>query len=357
MRQRKRTAIGIAVAMLALYLLLFPRGTGEGLQITVRWAAPINAADAATQDAEVVGRGTPLAFRLADRFGYLSREEGELLLLQEAVYDVALDDGRFSNYSKVSQTVVVQDPRGVIVGSIDTEGYPLFFGNRTLVLHPDGSTISEWRSDGALMWRYSMPAVYSAIDAAADVTLVGAIDGRMVAVDRSGRELLRYRSRSGRLPVVAAVALSSDAESAAAMLDIDPQRIVLFRRDGDGYAATAELELAQSLRRPPQLRFVSADRLLIWEQPDSLGVVGIDTQTRYTMPLAGRLAHLADIPALDLLAVVTTDSNELMLLQLPHGSAVIRLPLAEGALFLRADDQTVLLGVDDVVVSYRLESG
>ena len=359
MRHRKRTFGVLLLVLLAVYLLGFPRGTGQELQLLPQWVSDVSRVAAAGDNAQAMGpqqRADARAFRLGDRFGYLDRD-GTLLLSEAVLYDVTLTDNRFANYSEVSQTVVVQDPGGSIIGTIDAEGYPLFLGELSVLLHPDGVTVSQWRSDGVRLWRYSVAAAFSAIDAAADVTLIGAIDGRLTALDQSGGELLQYRSRSGRLPVVTAVALSSDAELAAAVLDIDPQRVVLFERSEAGYELSAELELPDSLRRPLLLQFAFSDRTLLWEERDGLGGLRIGGRGRFALPTDGAVSGLADIPELELLAVTMRDENAMVLLQPPHSRPIIRLPLPDGDTFVRVDGRNLLLGVRGRMASYRLERG
>lgn len=353
MRHPKRTSGVLLLVLLAVYLLGFPRATGQELQLLPQWVSDVsnNAPEAGPQQ-----RDSARAFRLGDRFGYLDRD-GTLLLSEAVLYDVTLTDRRFANYSEVSQTAVVQDPAGSIIGTIDAEGYPLFLGELSLMLHPDGVTVSQWRSDGARLWRYSVPAAFSAIDAAADVTLIGAIDGRLTALDQSGGELLQYRSRSGRLPVVTAAALSSDAALAAAVLDIDPQRVALFERSETGYELSTELELPDSLRRPLLLQFAFSDSTLLWEERDGLGGLRIGSRRRFALPLNGAVSGLADIPELELLAITTRDQDALVLLHLPYSRPVIRLPLPDSETFVRVDGQDLLLGVQGRVASYRLERG
>ncbi|TVR32262.1 MAG: hypothetical protein EA404_08305 [Spirochaetaceae bacterium] len=361
MRQSKPKRISgvLLLVLLAVYLLGFPRGTGQELQLLPQWVSDVSPAAPAGNNAQGAGRqqsGSARAFRLGDRFGYLDRD-GTLLLSEAVLYDVTLTDNRFANYSEVSQTVVIQDPAGSIIGTIDAEGYPLFLGELSVLLHPDGVTVSQWRSDGARLWRYSVPAAFSAIDAAADVTLIGAIDGRLIALDQSGGELLQYRSRSGRLPVVAAAALSSDAALAAAVLDIDPQRVALFERSETGYELSTELELPDSLRRPLLLQFAFSDRTLLWEQRDGLGGLRIGSRRRFELPLDGAVSGFADIPEMQLLAVITRDEDAMLLLQPPYSRPIIRLPLPHGDTFVRVDGRNLLLGVQDRVASYRLERG
>ncbi len=406
--------------LLAIYLLLFPRGTGEEIQLQVRWIASVaeGASPPATGAQVSEGRASETpeseggsrdrrrwAFRLGDRFGYLG-DSGTVLFASDVLHHVSMTDERFVNYPDVSQTVVLHGPDGTMRSAIDAAGYPLLFEDRMLLLLPDGTTIAEWSIDGATahrVWQYSIASVYSAIDVAGDVTLVGDIDGRLVALDGAGGELLHYRSRSGRLPVVVAVALSSDAMMAAALIDVEPQRVVVYRRDDEGYTQTAEYTLPASLRRPARMRFLLDDRFLVWEQPHALAGVRLDTDTRFELPLGAPVVDFAAVEDLGLLAVLyaseatggdaaadaigdtdaaadaaaadtasTGDAGDAGAAELPRpnvrsGELVLynavtripvgRLPVEARHFFLHADGDTVLLGLDDRIVAYRFIRG
>lgn len=370
--QRKRKTVFIMALLLGGYLLLFPRGTGKELQLQVQWVTSVDGASLPTaavgqpagesesaEHAETGGRRW--AFRLGDRFGYLD-ESGALLYAADVLYHVSMTDDRFVNYPDVSRTVVLQGVDGTILSAVDAAGYPLLFGDRMLLLRPDGTTISKWSVDGIReerLWEYSFASVYSAIDVAQDVTLVGDIDGRLVALDATGQQLLYYRSRSGRLPVVAAVALSSDASMAAALMDIDPQRVLLYRRGDEGYTRVAEYELPDSLRRPAPLRFLHEDRYLVWEQPHAVAGVRIDTDSRFVLPLASPVVDFAAVDRHDLLAVVHAgaQNGELVLYNTATRIPAGRLPIQARHVFLRATGDTLLLGLDDRIVAYRFAQG
>ena len=353
-RTRLRHA-GVLIALLAVYLVLFPRGTGIELQVSPEWITRI----------DDVGPSSPIedtvfAVQTGDRFSYVTAD-GQVLLHDQVLHAVVMRDDRFSNVSAVSAVTVIQDPRGGFLAAIPAEGYPLLGRRHTVVLHPDGATVSRWNDAAANEWTNTFGAVVTDIATGDGLTVVGRLDGRLSVINAQGGSVFEYSSRRGRFPVVVSVAVDDHDQTVAALLDIEPQRLVLFAREGEGFSPAAEVSMPSAMRRPALIRFHDDADLLLWEQPDALHWLHREHGYQGSIELPGTLRAAAVDPSVALLGVVTAlpgSPDGVLLLHHPGSpTPFVRLPIPGGSEVLRMQDGLLLISAGSYLIAYRVGRG
>lgn len=353
-RTRLRHA-GVLIALLASYLVLFPRGTGIELQVSPEWITRIDDVDPRSPI-----DGTVFAVPTGDGFSYVTAD-GRVLLHDQVLHTVVMRDDRFSNVSAVSAVTVIQDPRGGFLAAIPAEGYPLLGNRHTVMLHPDGATVSRWNDAAVNEWTNTFGAVVTDIATGDGLTVVGRLDGRLSVLNAHGEPVLEYRSRGGRFPVVVSVAIDDHDQTVAALLDIDPQRLALFARDDEGFSLVTEVSMPSAMRRPAMIRFHDDADLLLWEQPDALHVLHRQRGYQGSIELPGTLRAAAVDPSVALLGVVAAlpDSVDGALLLHHPGSAIpfVRLPIPGGSAVLRMQDGLLLISTGSDLIAYRVKRG
>ena len=353
-RTRLRRA-GLLIALLAVYLVLFPRGTGIELQVSPAWITPMDDVDPGAPTDEAV-----FAVQTGDQFAYVTAT-GRVLHHDKVLHSVVMRDERFSNVSAVSAVTVIQDSRGGFLAAIPTEGYPVLGRQHTVVLHPDGATVSRWNDAAANEWKHAFGSVVTDIATTDALTVVGRLDGRISVIDTDGELVFEYRSRGGRFPVVVAVAIDDHDQTVAALLDIEPQRLALFARDEEGFSLVTEVSMPAAIRRPAMMQFHDAADLLLWEQPEALYLLHRERGYQNAIALPGALRAAAVDPSVALLGVVTaladSPDSELMLIHPGSAASLVRVPFPGARDVLRMQDGFLLVGAGSYLIAYRIERG
>lgn len=291
-----RTILLPALFTLA-YLLVFPRPTGEEPLIERSWAVDIAPG---TEAGAVAGGSRIMPFHLGSTFGYFSAD-GEILYADRILYGLAQSGELFSNYSVVSENIVLQDREGRLVRSIAAEGYPQLDAGRLYVFAPDGSTVSQWRTDGAQVWRRNFVSVLTDLDGGPAGTAVGLLNGDLYLLDQSGEEIFSYAAERSRIGVTLAVALGRSPDVFAAVAGIDPQRLVLFERHSEGFFPVFQLDLESDYRRSLLLEFLADGRSLVVEQPGGMLVYDLETEEFSRIDLGGSVEVVDSMAAFDLI--------------------------------------------------------
>ncbi len=369
-RERRRGVRGggivVSILIVIVYLILFPREMESELLITRGWTASLRSeasgtgddadgqAAAATEDMETV------PFRLGEYFGFVT-ESGELLYRGRALFGAALDDGRFSNYSRVSETTVVQDRTGALLQSIPEPGYPVLNAGRTLIFSSDGRTLSEWAADGGPLWRRQFPSLVTDVSVARGAVGVGFLDGSVGLVIEEGGRVLRFEPRGSRIEVTYGVAVNGDGSLMGAVSGLDPQRLTVLETSSDGLTPLRQRELGAAYRRPAYLEFINRD-LLVLEQRNAALLVDVREDTDAEIPIDGTLFAAVHLDHVGLVVLLSrggssSRSNATLYLLRPTGEIVMRRPIGPGNASVQVIGSTVILGIGDTLLGVAVAEG
>ena len=369
-RERRRGVRGggivVSILIVTVYLILFPREMESELLVTRGWTASLRSEssepgdDADGQVPAATEEIQNVPFRLGEYFGFVT-ETGELLYRGRALFGAALDDGRFTNYSRVSETTVVQDRSGELLQSIPEPGYPVLSAGRTLIFSPDGRSLSEWTVEDGRLWRRQFPSLITDVSVARGAAGVGLLDGSIGLVIEEGGRVLRFEPRGSRIEVTYGVAVNGDGSLMAAVSGLDPQRLTVLETSSDGLTPLRQRELGRAYRRPVYLEFINRD-LLVLEQPKAALLVNLRDGTEAEVAVDGTLfgsAHLADTGLIVLLSREgsSSRSNATLYLLRPTGEVVMRRPVGPGNASVQVVDSTVILGIGDTLLGVSVAEG
>ena len=108
----KRKIFAFVIPLLAAYILLAPTVIQKELTFKPQWITDLTRA--AIASAAESPESYP--FRLGRLFGYISGE-GELIYAEQALYNAAIGDDFFLNYSNVPNNLIARDKSGSIMFS------------------------------------------------------------------------------------------------------------------------------------------------------------------------------------------------------------------------------------------------
>ncbi|MFP4484782.1 MAG: hypothetical protein ACLFO1_07985 [Spirochaetaceae bacterium] len=358
--------IVLSILIVIVYLLLFPREMESELLVTRGWTASLRSeASGAGDDADgqvttAADEGETVPFQLGEYFGLVT-ERGEIRHRGRALFGAALDQGRFSNFSRVSETIVVQDWTGALRQSIPEPGYPLLDAGRTLLFSPDGRTLSEWTPEDGPLWRRQFPSLVTDVSVARDAVGVAFLDGSVGLVIEKGGRMLRFEPRGSRIGITYGVAVNADASLMAAVSGLDPQRLTVLETSSDRLTPVRQRELENAYRRPVFLEFLTRD-LMILEQRNAALLVDVGDESEVEVPVEGTVfqaAYLTDHGLVALLSRAETSrrSNAILYLLRPTGELVLKRTIGPGDASIQVIGSTVVLGADEVLLGIPVEEG
>lgn len=353
---RKETALRRIRLLLAvfgvslLYILVFSRPAEEELLVRPLWTLDIDDASVGSSAGELV------PFRLGSLIGYYG-SDGELVFREEIIHDAALFPDRFINYSSVSQTAVLRDPEGRVVLSINEPGYPLGIGERIYIIHPDGAGLSEWSPEGAALWSRKLPSLIADVAAGETFTALGLLSGEILLLDQEGEEAARYRTLGSRIPVVFGLDFDEDSRSIAAVVGIDPQRILFLSfRDGQ-LSPGIQGDLTSDFRRPVFVEFLSGYNLVAVETPEGITFINPASGRSWPLGAEGILSGFAASAGELVLVATKSQGQQDIRAVLPPERLLFSLSAEADAISLDIRNWVCYLGIEDHVLAVALERG
>ena len=356
-RSRRFGGLAAGILIVCAYLLAFPSELDPELMLRRAWAVSLNAtATGGPHDGEASRSavdGVSLPFTLGEAFGFVD-PEGDLYFRGRALFGVTLDQYRFANYSRVSESSVVQAGDGEVLQTIPQAGYPFLAAGRTLVFGPDGRSLSEWDREGRELWNRHFGSLITDIDVVEDALGIGFLDGSVGLLIEEGSRMLRFEPRGSRIEVMYGVAVNEDASDLATVSGLDPQRLTVLETSSDGLTPVLQRELPEGFRRPVFLRFVTRDLLLL-EQPDGVILIQPSENRDVSVPVAGRVVQVAYLSELSVIGVITRDGvNERgeahFYLMRPSGKVILHRAVGPGAVSLSASELMVVLGITETLL-------
>ncbi len=342
--------LGLAV----LYILIFPARLGRELVPVPHWKTEV--AEPSASAVPGADRETAFPFRLRDRFGYLD-PAGRLAYADTVLFDVALDSGRFVNFSRILQTVATHDSGGRLLDAFPAAGYPVLRSGRLLQLTSDRSGLSEWDSGGGMLWRRSFSTVITDLRVTREAVLVGLLEGRLLLLDRQGRVTLDFAPGGSRIQAVYGCAVSPDGERIGILSGLDPQRLVLLERRQENWKPVYQESLAGEFRRRSFIDFSRDGGYLLWEGKGALEILDTESFVRQNVDYEGSLLSAVAGDRSGTAAVLTSENPGMLgfrLLSFPD-TPYFRVRFPGSSVFIRNDSGAYFLGVDDRVVRFDLE--
>jgi hypothetical protein len=290
-----------------------------------------------------------LAFRLGARYGSLA-PDGKVAYSRGAPFDVAVSDTAFIPYARDAAVLDAINPVGSSAFQIRGEGWPFYRSGRLFLISPEMNAVSEYSSDGKLLWSYDYPFKISDFDAASSLSVAGLLDGNLECVDKDGKPVFSFAPGGSRIEVILGVALDAQENAIAAVCGADKQRFVLLERHGGTFKVRYHKYLDSDYREPVTVRFSQDGRYVLYRQPNGIAVFDRESQKEALLPVRAQSFEVATDPARGLMFLFAeTGRSRAVVCFQPPARIVFSYPLPGGPSWSRYADGSLYLGTGSVL--------
>lgn len=282
MKKRRGRVFFIALGCSILFIIFFPREYTPETYFTGSWDIPISSG---FSDIPEEKRDMLVPFQSKSHFGYVTAD-GEVVTIERIFYNVSFSENYYINYASVTENLFIKNVSGEIVEVVPTTGYPLFIHNRMFIVDKDRCGISEWDIDGNRLWERRFSSLITAFGCNEECVALGFLNGEILLLDGERREIFRDIPTGSRIRIIYGLAVAPGEEYFAVIMGIDPQRLVIYRKDETGYRPYHSEELKGDSRRETFIQFTD-EHTLFYEQPSSLVQYDIPRKESRSFPTAG----------------------------------------------------------------------
>lgn len=272
--KKLRYIIPITIAILILYIFLFPQHLLVEPKLSPKWLSKLDTKELL---APQIDDPRAIPFESQHHFGYIaptgslyqSLQKGENSSISEDAWASYANKGDKLelNYVKTGKTVQTEVP-----------GYPWFSGGRTWIIGPEQNAISLIDKNGLSLWTRHFNSPITCLEGRGEVLAIGLLEGRLIILNNENKLLFDFLPGASRIQVIYGLALSEDARFIALTCGLDRQRVLLLERTPQAWKVIWHQFTDSDFRRPTFMKFIHSDRLLMYE--DVAGVNIIDTKYR-----------------------------------------------------------------------------
>jgi hypothetical protein len=306
------------------------------------------------------GSHQSIPFSLGDRFGYV-HGDGRLSVNQVKKNNISLSLEYWAEYEAEPARITINDTNGEPVTVIeDPRGYPFFLDGKIFLIGSGQTSISEIGVSGSPAWTYEFAAPLTCVDSAADLVLVGSLDGTVGLLDSSGRQIYSFEPGGSRYSVILGCAISRDGSRLALICGIDEQRFLILEHFGTSvgdYKVVYHEFLGNGFRRPVYITFAENDRWVVFERGGGLCFYEISSRKSEQVKLDGEICAVDHSGGKGMVFAVVSyseTSKKLIGIRLP-GKVVIESPFISKEVFLGRMDSRLIAGGGQTLASFDLE--
>ncbi len=348
----KRLAIFCIILAGIAYFLICAQPLPKELVLLPVWAHSIAAAPASAAAPGATGALHP--FRLGDRFGYFS-SSGNILFSTQIPFGLAIAEDSYALYDRQSEAFSVRTPAGAELFKAAVPGYPFFAAGRRFVMGTSQDSVSELDAQGNRAWSFEFSSIVTAFGASPGLVVFGLMDGNLIGLDKTGKEVMNFSSGGSNIPGIYGVAVSPDGGLVAAVAGLERQRLVVLERRYSDYRVTWHRWLDSDFRRPVSIAFTGDGERLMYEVPGGVGVFDRASRNDYTIsvPAVDKLG--LSIKAWNILVLLagSPDAKRLICVAAPD-RRLVDLPISASQTFIAIDGSSIYLGADDDLVRLDL---
>ena len=348
--RKKRKKIGLLFILL-VYLLVSPEKGGGGFKIVPRWIIDKN--DTVNEQAD----GSSIPFKIGNSFGYFN-EEGELAYLDKIFYGIAQSEKYFINYSSISSQIVINNNRGEFVNTVSANGYPWFRNGRLFLVSTNRKKVSEITVEGDLLWSDENLSEITSLDSNSSHAAAGYVNGDVIIVgpDYSIEKL--FKPDLSRINTVYGTGISDDSEYIAVISGIEPQYMLLFRKNHDEYTRIFSYQFVDSLRYSRLIDFTEDNKYLYFGSFESFYCYDIEKRNLYKIPVNDKLIKVSYIKKYDLFCILSGNDrgDYRILITYPDGRSVYDSSFSAEKIYMKNDSGNIYIGVDDKIYSVNLNA-
>ncbi|HVP19170.1 MAG TPA: hypothetical protein VMU36_09250 [Spirochaetia bacterium] len=348
--RRPASVFFTAVLLIVLYFALFPYPLGKELVAKPSWAVDIATTSSNSAAGDLPGSGDEgiSPFQLGDLFGYVG-PEGKLVHVGQRLFQTALSQTGYINYTRVGTDWIMRDPHGARLLAFSGFGYPLLSpdGRRVLVVSPDSTGLREVDGNGDTAWSRDFPATMTSVSLQGDFLLVGLLNGSLQLLGRNGRPIFQAPPSPSRIPVIYGCAVTNDGAFIASVSGLEPQVLTVLGRNGLSYTGALREILSTDYRREVRVGFSPDSRCLYYEDGRGVGLVEPSSGRTSSLSFSGKLAGCAFLKIGGLAAFAGRDGGRVDLRVVsPFVATFSSETFTAGDFFLGTIGGQLLLGLD-----------
>jgi hypothetical protein len=349
-----------SLVLFAVYIFIAARPIPQETILVSQWLSSLESGyPVYIRGQEDGAGGSPIPFRLGDRFGYVD-PAGRLSINQIKTQNLFLSAPYWAEYGETPEEIQLRDNTGEPALNIKGRGYPLYLDGRLFIIGQEMNSLSALDEGGEILWTYDFAAPLTCIDAAAGFVLTGSLDGAVEILDSQGKRFYFFEPGGSRLAVILGCSLSRDGNRLGIISGIDDQRFLLLERYGE--AGSGEFRviyhefLEDGFRRPVHISFIDNDSRLAFERQDGISLYDLRNRVNRILPLEGRIIALDKDGGEGIFFVITSQpgrQNELVGIKLP-GTIILKAPFRSDDVFLDRSGSRIYLGGGSTLAAFEL---
>ncbi|MDR2028872.1 MAG: PQQ-like beta-propeller repeat protein [Treponema sp.] len=356
-KEKKKYWFIIGILLCTVYAFIAAQPIPVETVLAPRWLSSLETSYSAVIQNDAGGDGYFLPFLLGERFGYIDAQ-GNYIINQIKKGYVSLSGDRWAEYEALSDTIEVRSPRNETILTIpDSRGYPLFLDNKIFIIHDEQNALSLVDDTGRPRWTCDFAAPLTSIDAAADLILIGSLDGAVELLDSRGQRVFFFEPGGSRLSVILGCRISKDGSRLAIVSGIDDQRFLLLERFGDSYKVVYHEFLEDGFRRAIHMAFIDNDNRIAFEREGGLGIYEINSRRSIKLSLRGSISAIEESGSGELFFIISSqggDRKNLVAIRLP-GSVIMEAPFKSKEVLLSRYGSELYIGGDTTLASFMLD--
>jgi len=333
----------IPVFVVLIYILFFGRKIFPEISLLPAWIRDINTEG----ELSIKNASESIPFKVSGKFGYFL-SDGTVLYHDTVLYDVALDQKGFINYSSINTHLILKNAGGSITGMISTSGYPVFKGSKRFIISSDENMLTELDEQGAKRWYVNFNSIITDVFATEKYLLVSTLNDGAVLWGPKNEKIFTYSPQTSRINIVYGSAVSTDGSHLVSVSGIDPQMLVLFSRKNSHYNIQYTLQFDKTLRHQLMCGFSQDGEYALVERAGKIVLVDIRKKQVINFPFSGNL-QLFDLEGKGkLLFLITAEKEKVSLSSYKlTGERVFSFSLPGKELFFKKEGPAVYLGSSD----------
>ncbi|MFA6505522.1 MAG: hypothetical protein WCT14_05450 [Treponemataceae bacterium] len=289
-------------------------------------------------------------------FGYFN-PEGDFTLVKTRNERTVISDRYWADFEKTPASIDLYGSDGKLRYSIAERGYPYFADNRIFIVGVEQNQIIALDDAGKGKWRHDFPSIITCADAAAGFSVFGLLDGSIEVLDAKGSRLFAFEPGGSRLPVIAAVRLSSDGKKVAIISGVDPQRFILLERSGQTYKVAHHEYMDRGFRRPVLASFIAGDKFVAFERENGLAIYDVSARKTVIVDTKGRIVDFEDQGARKRFFLIVDNgaNRELIGINLPN-EVFMRAPFLSSDTFITRRNDRIYLGGNGFIAALDIKN-
>ena len=347
--RKKRKKIGL-IFILLVYILVSPEREGRIFRIIPQWIINRNdSVSEASKDSRVI------PFRMGNIFGYFSKE-GKLTYKDTVFYGVAQNDEKFINYSSITDQIVINDSRGDFLNTVSTNGYPLFRNDRLFVVSTNRKKISEISLDGEQLWSDENLSEITSLDSNSSSVVAGYVNGDVMTVNQDYKIDRLFKPDLSRINTVYGTGISDNSEYIAVISGIEPQYMLLFRKNHDKFTKIFSYQFVNNLRYSRLIDFTDDNKYLYFGSNKTFYCYNIEKRNLYKIPSAEKLIKVSYIHDRDIFCILSSDSGDVYrtVIAYSDGRIIYDNSFSAENIYMKNDSDNIYIGVNDKIYSVKI---